>query len=542
VDPVAKPTKTVGATAGGGKPLPYVGFTASPWLLLVVLACGAGAVVLGVQDRPDWRVMQDRYERAVPDFEPGLRAAPIGPVASPPPDGREYCSSCHLAGAGYAAMAELPFADHPDVGHDPLEFGCTPCHRGDAGSLALHDTPVFGRDVPLGGEQTWTACLHCHDATVEAELLAPWPAVAERQALLADLIGRHGCLACHTAGSRGGLVGPELDDFGANPVSDPTAVFGGRLEQATMQLEDPVALQPASTMPTPELDSSEREVLATWLSLLGHLREGNHGAWVPGAPDPQACVGETYSWFCQPCHAEDSGGLERGRPPGAIPALASELWLSYTSPELIRHTIERGRGGSLMEGFRPSEGTPILTERELDAIVDHIRDAGLVQQPDAETYARVATGSCEACHPLRMDYLEGRDVELPSSLLADHPWRWSLEDWLADEGLDIDSCDVDAEDDEGQTIVVHAGEQLYDDLCVHCHEDPERGPRSDEPSAPALRGFFERPHHDAGYLLASVVLGRPDAPPGKWRHQGITAGEYTPTQLACLARWLEANP
>jgi len=528
VDPVAKPAL---------RP-----FAASPWLVLAVLACGAGAVALGLEDRPDWRVMQDEYGLEAPDFDPGLRAAPIGPVANRPPDGREYCSSCHLAGAGYAPLDDLPFATHPDVGHDPLEFGCTPCHRGDPGSLAFHEAPAFGRDVPLSGRQAWASCLHCHDATIEVDLLAPWPAVAERQALLTQLFEDLSCLACHSTGARGGLVGPDLAAFGASPVSDPTAVFGSRLDQASMQLEDPGALQPASKMPTPALEPAEREALAEWLSLLGHLQEQNHGAWVPGAPDPQACVGETYSWFCQPCHAEDGGGLERGRAPGSIPALASELWLSYTSPELIRHTIEQGRGGSLMEGFRPSEGTSILTEQEIDAIVDHIRDAGLVQQPDTETYARVATGSCEACHPLRTDYLEGRDDAQRAAFLIEHPWRWSLEDWLADEGLDIDRCDVDAEDDEGLPIVVHTGEQLYDDLCVHCHEDPQRGPAGDEPSAPALRGFFEQEHHDAGYLLASVVIGRPDAPVGKWRHQGITAGEYTPTQLACLARWLEANP
>lgn len=525
------------------KPQP---FAASPWLVLAVVACGAGAAALGLRDLPDWRATQERYRAQDHAFEPGLRAAPIGPVSSQPPDGREYCSSCHLAGAGYEALDTDPFAPHPPVGHDPLELGCVPCHRGDPGSLAFHEAPAFGRDPPLTGRQAWASCLHCHDATAEAALLAPWPAVAEWQARLSLLFESHGCLACHTAGARGGLVGPELAAFGATPVSDPTAVFGGRLEQASMQLEDPGALQPASKMPTPALEAAEREALAVWLSLLGHTYEQNHGAWVPGAPDAITCAGETYSWYCQPCHADHGGGLERGRAPGATPGLASELWLAYTSPELIRVTIEQGRDGSLMEGFRSDEGAPILTELELDAIVDHIRDASLVQQPDLETYQRVAAGSCEACHPMRADYLAGRDPSQRAAYLGEHPWRWSLDEWLADEGLVLETCEVEAEDADGQPIVVHAGEQLYDDLCVHCHEDPTRGPAGDEPSAPALRGLFahERSseHFDAGYLLASVVIGRPDAPQGKWRHQGITAGEYTPVQLACLARWLEDNP
>ena len=517
-------------------------FAASPWLVLLVLACGAGAVALGARDLPDWRRMQDEYARSVPELEPGLRAAPIGPVADLPPDRREYCSSCHLAGAGYAALDSEPFAAHPPVGHDPLELGCTPCHRGDPGSLAFHDAPAFGRDKPLSGVQAWSSCLHCHDAATQTELLAPWPAVAQRQALLAGLFEDHGCLACHSAGARGGLVGPELTAFGATPVSDPTAVYGGRLAQAAMQLEDPGALQPATKMPTPELEPAEREALAVWLSLLGHVDGMDRDAWAPGSLDDVRCSGETYLWFCQPCHGDDGGGRERGRAPGAVPALASELWLSYADPALIRQVVTQGRDGSLMEGFRSEGGAPILTEQELDGLVEHIHDAGLVQQSDIESYQRVAAASCEACHPLRSDYLEGRDETQRAALLVEHPWRWSLEHWLEDEGLAIDRCEVDAEGPEGERIVVHAGEQLYDDLCVHCHEDPERGPVGDEPSAPALRGFLDREHHDAGYLLASVVIGRPDAPPGKWRHQGITAGEYTPTQLACLARWLQENP
>ncbi len=517
-------------------------FAASPWLVLTVVGAGIAAAALGARDLPDWRAVQDDYQSLAPEFEPELRAAPIGPVADVPVDGREYCSSCHIAGAGYAAFEGQPFGAHPEVGHDPLELGCTPCHRGDPGSLAFHDEPAFGRDTPMSGAWSWMSCLQCHDARLEPELMAPYPRAVALQTQLHDLMERHGCLACHTMGGRGGLVGPELAAFGATPVSDPTAVYEGRRIQARMQLEDPLVLQPASKMPTMELDPIEREALAVWLSLQGHVDAHNHGAWDPGAPASVDCSGKTYHWFCEPCHANDGSGRERGRAPGAVPALASPLWLTYTSEDFVRHTIAEGRDGSLMEAFRSEDGQPIITEDELDALVDHVLTANLVWEPDQQTYDRVAAASCEACHTERSDYLEGRDDAARAAYLAEHPWRWSVDDWLADEGLVIDSCEVQDQDEEGQVVLVHAGEQLYEDLCVHCHEDPERGPLGDEPSAPALRGFFEHEHHDAGYLLASVVIGRPDAPPTKWRHQGVTAGEYTPQQLACLARWLEDTP
>jgi mono/diheme cytochrome c family protein len=519
-----------------------VQFSASAWLLLAVATSAVAAAVLGAGDKPDWLRVQQRYAVEHPDFEIALRAAPLGPVTASTPDGQEYCASCHLAGAGYEPAAGLIFAAHPAVGHDPLELGCVPCHGGDPGSTDLHDRAAFGRDAPLPGAQAWVACLQCHDAQAQGELLAPWPAVADAQAQLAALLADHGCQACHQLGARGGLVGPELRAFGASPVPDPTAPYDGRRAQAQLQLEDPRSLQPAARMPTPDLDDEQRALMATWLGLQGQVTDLDQDRWRPGAPQQAPCPGEIYGWFCMPCHGDGGGGLERGRPPGAVPALASALWLAHTSPEMVRHIIARGRPGSLMEGFLGDEGEPILTEGELEDLVDHILTGGLVQRPDRESFRRVASGSCETCHPLRSDYLDGRGPAERAAFLQDHPWRWSLEDWIADEGLEIDACEQQIQDGEGALTTVHTGEQLYLDLCIHCHHDPAHLPADREPSAPRLRGWFQREHHDAGALLASLVLGRPDAPPVKWRHQGITAGEYTPTQLACISRWLEDNP
>jgi mono/diheme cytochrome c family protein len=529
VDPVSKP--------------PPREFNASPWLLLAVLASAVGAAALGARDLPDWQTVQRAYQRHDPAFDIALRATPLGPVAKRTHDAQEYCTSCHLTGAGYAAADGLVFAAHPPVGHDPLELGCTPCHGGDPASTAFHDEPTFGHPTPLTGQQAWTACLLCHDAEADDDALE---AFADPQ-LLQRQLGRGveydgGCQACHQLGARGGLVGPDLRGFGATPVSDETAPYASRLEQARLQLEDPRALNPAGTMPVPDLGDQEREQVAQWLALQGHITDQDQGAWRPGRDDRLLCSEALYHLLCQPCHGEHMEGRERGRAPGAVPALGSALWRAYASPDMVRHVIQEGRPGSLMEGFRPREGQAILREAELDALVDLALDGGDLVQSRPGELERIARDSCIACHPLREDYLEAVPPEDRSAYLPEHPWRWSLEDWLEDEGLRVDSCDELAEAEDGAPVTVHAGERLYDQLCVHCHDDGERSPQRREASAPALRGFFEREHHDAGYLLASVVVGRADAPPIKWRHQGVTAGEYTPTQLACLARWLEKNP
>jgi mono/diheme cytochrome c family protein len=225
-----------------------------------------------------------------------------------------------------------------------------------------------------------------------------------------------------------------------------------------------------------------------------------------------------------------------------VPALASPLWLAYVPPALVRATVRQGREGSQMEGFASDDAEPILQGAEVDAVLDVVLTGGLAAEADPATRARVAAGSCEACHPRRGDYVDGRDESARAAFLSDHPWRWSLADWLTDEGLALGDCAEEVEREDGSRARVHGGERLYGALCVGCHEDPERAPPGQEPAAPALRGVLRREHFDVGYLLAGLILGRADAAPVKWRHQGITRAEYTAEQLACVARWLEETP
>ena len=253
---------------------------------------------------------------------------------------------------------------------------------------------------------------------------------------------------------------------------------------------------------------------------------------------------QVFAGFCQPCHGAAGEGLELGARPAAVPALASHLWRAYTHRDIMRHAIEEGRAGSLMEAFHSDQPDhdAILTQDEVDGLVDLLANGGLVAEPDPLAMTRVVPPSCVLCHFERGDYLEERGDDERLAFLTDHPWQWEVQDWLEDEGFAVASCDEDGVDEDGNPVAVHAGEALYTGLCVHCHEDPELGPAGYTPSAPNLRGCMQRPHFDAGYLLASITIGRPDAPATKWRHQGVTGGEYTPDQLVCLVRWLEDNP
>ncbi len=513
---------------------PIKGFAASPWLLAAVASSAILSALMATRDRPAWQQVQAEYAQANAGFELGLRAMPARVSPGTAADSQEYCSSCHLAGAGYEPLQDEPFAAHADVWHDPLELGCTPCHKGDPGALELHEGAAYGMDAPLPGSLAWAACLHCHDPATSPEAFAPWPALVQARAELAASLEGGGCAGCHRIGGRGGLVGPDLLDFGQRVVADPTAPYDCALGWAQQQLEDPHALQQAARMPTPDLDSEQRQLLAAWLSLLGHLQRDQQEGWQPTAPGAALDAERLYATFCGACHGPSGGGRERGRAPGAVPALASTLWLSYTSEELLRQVLSQGRPGSLMEGFASDEPgrEPILEPAELDALLELLHSGALAPQPGA---ASEAPGSCELCHFQRSEYLD-----LPDPLaLSEHPWTWDLDAWLQDEGFETGDCQLPA---DGEAAATHSGEQLYTSLCVHCHEDSQLGPVGNEPAAPVLRGALQREHFDAAYLLGSVVIGRPDAAPIKWRHQGITAGEYGAQQLACLVSWLEANP
>lgn len=501
-------------------------FGPGPRLLAAVAVLAVLAVVLLLRDVPDHVRIQDRYRAVYPDFSPGVRL-----LVSP--DGRsERCVTCHLAGAGYPPVAEVPvLAAHPDVGHLPEDLGCVPCHRGDPDRLARHAAAARGMDPPLSGGQddpgslAWVSCLGCHGGPGDP-VPAAWPQMDRARTAVDDALRTGACLGCHRAGEPGGVVGPDLATLPDRVLTDPFSSFGGIHAQVRARLADPTALLAISRMPDPGLGPVEGEILATWL-----VTPRRPGSWSPPVPLDGP---DTWTRVCAGCHGTWGEGQDAGSRPGPVPAVGSLLWTRYVDPRLVRATVEQGRSGTFMGGFRPVEGEPVLPEAAVEAVVDLLLRGDLVSGNGARvgeatrTMDAVATGTCGACHD-PSDPRGDVAVEQRRAVFDRHPWRFTLPP------ADPAACGPPDGSGAPAGEPAHAGEALYRSLCVECHADADRDPAA---PAPSLRDLARRPYVDHGYLAASLVLGRPDAPPTRWRHQGVLAGAYGPRDVSCVVRWL----
>ena len=102
-------------------------------LMVRIFAVLAVATVVALAIAPaksvftEWRDVQKRYnELAAKPVPVGIQQIwneKLGIV--------DRCVSCHLPAGGAAAVPGDPFfTAHPEIPHDPTEFGCTLCHGG----------------------------------------------------------------------------------------------------------------------------------------------------------------------------------------------------------------------------------------------------------------------------------------------------------------------------------------------------------------------------------------------------------------------------
>jgi cbb3-type cytochrome c oxidase subunit III len=169
----------------------------------------------------EWRRLQREYKRALPpaaaaDFNVQLRQ-----VVVPGLDVTDRCVSCHVGmAAGSTPIDGHPvFSAHPNVVHDPSEYGCTTCHAGQGRATerdAAHGTVRHWPEPMLPAQYAYAGCGICH-----THLEVPSLAALERGGALVE---RNDCLACHKLdgrggtfrpGGAGGMEGPDLSRAGA---------------------------------------------------------------------------------------------------------------------------------------------------------------------------------------------------------------------------------------------------------------------------------------------------------------------------------------
>ncbi len=169
----------------------------------------------------EWRVVQRDYKRHLPAANAAEFKVQLRQIVVPNLHAADRCVSCHVGMApGETGVAgNALFAHHPNVFHDPGEFGCTVCHGGQGrateraaahGDVPNWPQPMIPRHYAAAG------CGGCH-----THLEVPRLAALEHGK---NLVERNDCLACHKLdgrggttrpGGAGGMEGPDLSRVGA---------------------------------------------------------------------------------------------------------------------------------------------------------------------------------------------------------------------------------------------------------------------------------------------------------------------------------------
>lgn len=183
-------------------------FAAASVLLAVVAAIAPARDLFR-----DWRRYQRQYLRLVrvrPDAAQVQRrfSGGIQQIWIPELQVVDRCTSCHVAlkEANLADTSVQPFRKHPPIPHSLTEFGCVVCHRGQGPATSSHEahhaTEAWEEPL-LPAKYMDASCGQCHLAPLRGT-----PILNEGRRLL----GRKGCVHCHTITLADGTVMQPTDD------------------------------------------------------------------------------------------------------------------------------------------------------------------------------------------------------------------------------------------------------------------------------------------------------------------------------------------
>jgi cbb3-type cytochrome c oxidase subunit III len=153
----------------------------------------------------DWRHWQRTYKAALPAESADGVPVQLRQVYVPALRAADRCISCHVAMAPGESALDAPrlFRAHPNVVHDPAEFGCVTCHGGQGRATETadaHGTVPHWPEPMLPQRYAYAGCGSCH-----THLRVPNLDLVDRGQALVE---RYDCLACHSLDGRGGTLRP----------------------------------------------------------------------------------------------------------------------------------------------------------------------------------------------------------------------------------------------------------------------------------------------------------------------------------------------
>jgi mono/diheme cytochrome c family protein len=189
--------------------------------LLLLIASLATLALLGTAAyretvAREWRQLQRRYRTRLDPAAAAEFAIHLRQNFVPALRATDRCISCHVGMApGEAGLAGDPvFGRHPDVVHDPADYGCVVCHGGQGRATEkadAHGDVEFWPHPMLPKRFAYAGCGSCHTHIT----------VPRQDALVRGLglVERHDCLACHALDKRGGTARPGMEPVPAPDLS-----------------------------------------------------------------------------------------------------------------------------------------------------------------------------------------------------------------------------------------------------------------------------------------------------------------------------------
>ncbi len=281
--------------------------------------------------RRPWKQWQRLYAQLL---DHGADQVAVAQLVVPELQVVDRCTTCHagidnpaMVGGNHKVLQVHPQRDTLLKHHPSLQFGCTPCHRGQG--LALTEGTAHGLGDPhwleplLRGPYVQASCLGCHAAP---EHLAGAEILAKGKQLFTEL----GCAGCHATGPEAPpRRGPSLVHVAQKLLPGYMVTWIANPEKRRARYQMPQFWPKATTDPS-EATRRDREVLA----IAAYLLEKSE-AW-PMASAATAVAGERAALGkalfdqvgCRGCHAL-GGGRDTVRIAEPKAAGSGDAWADF---------------------------------------------------------------------------------------------------------------------------------------------------------------------------------------------------------------------
>ena len=212
----------------------------------------------------------------------------------------DRCTTCHvgLKEASLADVSTQPFRRHPVIPHTTDQFGCVMCHRGQGPATTVEEahrsTEAWEQPI-LPARYVQSSCGQCHRGALTG---------TPQLNLGRNLLGRYGCVHCHTIKlPDGSAIKPTDDPPSLSHIADKST-----REWIYAWLKDPQAYAVTSTMPNFKLSDPDARDISAFLIGNSTPMAGDTAPVTPTtkdqkAPDPTAGASLYGESFCASCHA-----------------------------------------------------------------------------------------------------------------------------------------------------------------------------------------------------------------------------------------------